>query len=106
MRSKNFSLIMKGLKQFGAFFLSLFVCFIILSPFPQKSVDVDYNKYQQIEEQEKKAKEDFDILNKNFKTKEHELSENKQKLIVNKNDLNSKIENADKKIKELSEEVK
>lgn len=106
MKNKNYLIITKGLKQLGVFFLALIICSIILIPFPQRNVKINYDQYEEIKSKEEKLTADFDKLSKNFKTKGQELSEKKQELITNRDSLQNEIENADKRIKELSEEVK
>lgn len=105
MKNKKY-LIITGLKQLGVFFLTLIICSIISIPFPQRNVQINYDQYKEIKRKEEKLTTDFDNLNKNFKTKKQELSDKKQELIANQDSLHNEIKNADKRIKELSEEVK
>ncbi|WP_024615377.1 hypothetical protein [Clostridium sp. Ade.TY] len=89
-------------KNLGVFLLAMFIFTICSGILPEQPVQVNYSKYSEIEKQEVKVSDEYNVLNSEFEKKKSELIEKKQAISSDNEKITQQIDDLNKEIKELS----
>lgn len=89
-------------KNLGVFIFTMVIFTICSSILPEQPVEVTYSKYSEIEKQEKKIFDEYNVLNIEFEKKKSELLEKKQAISSDNEKIIQQIDDLKKEIKELS----
>lgn len=92
-------------KHLGVFFCAIFIFAGISLALPNKHVEVDYDKYVEIENKEKEISDEYNTLNKEFEQKRNELLEKKENISAENDQITKQIDASNKELKKLDEEV-
>lgn len=104
--NKIFRKTLNVFKHLGVFFCAMLIFAIFSSFLPGQPVEVNYDKYSEVKNQEEQVSNEYNALNSEFETKKNELSEKKESISSENEKMTQQIGELNKELEEINKEIK
>lgn len=104
--NKIFIRILNIFKHLGIFLGAMIIFVIVSLALPEQHVEVNYDKYNEVKNQEENISNEYNTLNSEFEKKRNELLEKKEDISSENEKMTQQINDLNKELKNLNEEIK
>ncbi|MGG7077401.1 coiled-coil domain-containing protein [Clostridium sardiniense] len=104
--NKIFRKMLNIVKHLGVFLLAMLIFTAFSLALPEQHVEVNFEKYNEIKNQEEKVSDEYNALNSEFEKKQTELLEKKKTISSDNEKMTQQIADLNKNTNDLNEEIK
>lgn len=104
--NKIFRKTLNVFKHSGVFFVAMIIFAIFSSFLPEQYVEVNYEKYSEVKNQEEQVANTYNTLNSEFEAKKNELLEKKENISSENEKMAQQIDALNKELEEMNKEMK